>query len=325
MPKEQSSTKKLWKGTKTSASSSINWVNGQERGLAAKCKPITSPTSRTTRLVSTNTETKESEEAVFTLQGVLVDMDLPPLNALPRPNQLRHIRQSITISGLGESSFGDAVTSLYILHTELARQVRAGALEKWRPSDFKGFVSLDIHNRYYTLRKFADGAEKVPFDKLTDPRGFLEDNNGQDLIHTDDNQVDFYSSASSGAQTAAPSSFRVGDIVEVCLSVAMTPVSYEKYKMVLVLRSLAQIECTLTMDAETKRNVAQYSTIPQHESKLLKRRRAYSLDAESGSPRNGNEASSAGQGNNAAATEPQSQKRRGPAAMVIEDDHHNNG
>ncbi|KAH7903798.1 hypothetical protein BJ138DRAFT_1120041 [Hygrophoropsis aurantiaca] len=282
-----------------------------ERGLVSKCIPTTSPMSRTTRLVVTNSETKESEEAVFTLQGVLVDLDLPPLNALPR--------RSITISGLGEKSFGDAVTSLYIVHTELARHVSAGALEKWRPSDFKGFVSLDIHNQYYTLRKYADGAEKVPFDKLTDPRGLLEDNNGQELIHTDDNQVDFYSSASSGAQKAAPSSFRIGDIVEVCLSVVMTPTaSYEKYKMVLVLRSIAQIKCTLTMNAETKRNVAQYSTGIQSETKLLKRRRAYAPEAQSGSSRQHNEEDSAGEENAATGAEPQLQKRKGPAPMAVE-------
>ncbi|KAH7905613.1 hypothetical protein BJ138DRAFT_1105844, partial [Hygrophoropsis aurantiaca] len=79
-----------------------------EGGIASKSKTRTAPASRTTRLVMVIESTKEVEEAVLSLQGVLVDMDLPPLNSRPRPQQLRHIRQSISLSGLGQVSFGDA-------------------------------------------------------------------------------------------------------------------------------------------------------------------------------------------------------------------------
>ncbi|KAH7902896.1 hypothetical protein BJ138DRAFT_1120970 [Hygrophoropsis aurantiaca] len=252
-------------------------------GIASKCKPLTSPGSRTTRFVCVDAATKEVEEAVFTVQGVLVDTDLPPLAYRPKPQQLRHMRQSITITGLGHQSFDSAVSSLYALQPLLARNAGPGTFEKWQPGEYKNVVSLNIQNRYFTLRKFADGAEKIPFNKLADPDGYLEDSNGRDLIHTDDNAVDYYASASAGAQKISPATFRAGDIVEASLSVAMTPVSADKYKMLLILRSLAQINCTLTMNAETKRDVARFQSVSQSSSTTLKRRRAYSPVAEPGS------------------------------------------
>ncbi|KAH7907989.1 hypothetical protein BJ138DRAFT_1116223 [Hygrophoropsis aurantiaca] len=245
-------------------------------GIASQCKPITSPGSRTTRFACTDAATKETEEAVFTVRGVLVDTDLPPLAYRPRPQQLRHMRQSITITGLGQSSFDSAVSSLYALQPLLARTAPPGAMEKWQPGEYKNVVSLDIQNRYFTLRRYADGAEKINFDDSVDPDGFLEDNNSRDLIHTEDNKVEYYASATAGAVKVSPSTFRAGDIVEASLSVEMTPVSNEKYKMILILRSLALINSTMTTDAETKRDIARFQITSQMTSTSLKRRRAYS-------------------------------------------------
>ncbi|KAH7909685.1 hypothetical protein BJ138DRAFT_1180842, partial [Hygrophoropsis aurantiaca] len=218
-------------------------------GLASKCKTRTSMPSRTTRFVSVDAATKEIEEAVFTLQGVLVDTDLPPLASRPRQatNHIMRAARNPHLTCLGQSSFGDAVSNLYMLHTVLSRNAPPGAMEKWRPTEYKGLVSLDIQNRYFTLRKFTDGSDKINFDELCDPEGYLEDANGHDLVHTEDNRVEYYASASPGAQLVSPGTFRAGDIVEAGLSVAMTPVSHDKYKMLLILRSLALIQSTFTM------------------------------------------------------------------------------
>ncbi|KAH7905812.1 hypothetical protein BJ138DRAFT_1017203 [Hygrophoropsis aurantiaca] len=194
-----------------------------------------------------NKETSEPEEAVFALQGILTEVDLPPLKIRPRPAQVRHIRQHVTVTGLGQKAFDQAVSNLYGIHTMLARQVPPGALESWQPSEYRGYTALDIQNRYFTPRKFANGQAKIAFDKLCDDNHYLEDSSTPELYHTYDNHVDYYAAAEAGAQTIAPSSFRAGDIVEVCLSAVMAPVSADKYKMLIVMRSMAAVDTSHTM------------------------------------------------------------------------------
>ncbi|KAH7906038.1 hypothetical protein BJ138DRAFT_1117933 [Hygrophoropsis aurantiaca] len=257
-----------------------NW----DDAMVSKCKALTTASSRRTMCVVPNKETGEPEEAVFALQGFLTEVDLPPLKIRPRPGQLKHIRQHITLTGLGQKEFDEAVGNLYGIHTMLARQVPPGALESWHPSEYNGQSALDIQNRYFTPRKFANGQPKFPFDKLSDDNSYLEDSTTPELYHTYDNHVDYYGAAEAGAAAVAPSCFRPGDIVEVCLSAVMAPVSADKYKMLVVLRSLAAVNTSHTMSAETNRELASARSVPLSLNKVPKRRRAYSpTEKDSGS------------------------------------------
>ncbi|KAH7903865.1 hypothetical protein BJ138DRAFT_979955, partial [Hygrophoropsis aurantiaca] len=188
----------------------------------------------------------ETEEALFSVQGVIGDLDLPPLKSRPRGNQARHMRQSVVLTGLGLPAFDDAITTLYGLNTLLGRNVPPGALEKWQPSELQGTRAIEIQNRYFTVKRFGNGLPRVPFDPLCDPDRYLEDSSTPDLYHTEDNEVYYYSSADVGAESMSPSAFRVGDIVEAFLSVITSPVSADRYKMLIVLRTLALIDSTHT-------------------------------------------------------------------------------
>ncbi|KAH7906137.1 hypothetical protein BJ138DRAFT_1117847 [Hygrophoropsis aurantiaca] len=247
--------------------------------MAANCTTFKLPGDRRTMCTVPGKATDDKEEAVFTLQGVISDLDLPPLKNRPRAQHVRHIRQSITLTGLGNQDFEQAVTTLYGLDTLLERQAPPGSIEKWQPTDYAGYTAIDIQNRYFTPKKFANGLPSVPFDDAVDPNGYLKDSVGSELIHTDDNRVEYYSSAVAGAQTVSPSSFRVGDLVEVCLSAVMAPVNAEKHRMIVVLRSLALLESRHTMNGDTNREIAKgniaFRTVV---SKLPKRRRAYATD-----------------------------------------------
>ncbi|KAH7903324.1 hypothetical protein BJ138DRAFT_1020827, partial [Hygrophoropsis aurantiaca] len=199
-----------------------------------------------------NSDNNDSEEALFTVQGVIADLDLPPLKTRPRGNQARHMRQSVVLSGLGLPAFEDAITTLYGIHTLLGRNVPPGALEKWQPFDYIGTRAIEIQNRYFTVKRFGNGLPKLPFDLLCDSNGYLEDCSTPEMYHTEDNEVDYYSSADTGyrATKISPSAFRAGDLVEACLSVITSPISADKYKMLVVLRSLALIDSTHTMVSE---------------------------------------------------------------------------
>ncbi|KAH7905161.1 hypothetical protein BJ138DRAFT_1118724 [Hygrophoropsis aurantiaca] len=258
-----------------------NW----DDAMVSKCKALTTASTRRTICAIPNKGTGEPEEAVFALQGILTEVDLPPLKIRPR--------QHVTLTGLGQEAFDKAVGNLYGIHTMLARQVPPGALESWKPSEYQGYSALDIQNRYFTPRKFANGQPKFPFDKLSDDNHHLEDSTTPELYHTYDNHVDYYGAAEAGAPAIAPSSFRPGDIVEVCLSAVMAPVSADKYKMLVVLRSLAAVDTSHTMSADTNRELANARSIPLSANKVLKRRRAYSATGrDSGSSTVGTEAAS---------------------------------
>ncbi|KAH7906420.1 hypothetical protein BJ138DRAFT_1221961 [Hygrophoropsis aurantiaca] len=250
-----------------------------ENGIASKCRPLTTPDNRITKCVVTNPLTSEYEEAVLYMQGIIVDVDLPPVKFRPRPQQVRHIRQSVTLCGLGQKAFGEAMSNLYGLHTLLSRRVPPGSLERWQPAEHQGFLAAELQNRYFTLRKFSGGMAKYPFDSFSDPRGYLEDCTTHELYHTEENHVDYFTVAAAGSDAADPASFRVGDIVEASFSVIMAPIGPEKYKMLLVLRSVAHVDSSHTMNADTKRSHSEHSTIPRSGAGVIKRRRGYSPPA----------------------------------------------
>ncbi|KAH7905439.1 hypothetical protein BJ138DRAFT_1118469 [Hygrophoropsis aurantiaca] len=225
-----------------------------DNALAQDCKPHSAVGDRRTICAAANRTTHELEEALFYVQGIIANLDLPPLKFRPSPQQSKHLRASVTLTGL--------------------------ALEKWQPSDAMGYNAIDIQNRYFTPRKFANGLTKIGFERLCDLNGYLEDCSNAELFHTDDNHVDYYSSADAEAVIVSPSTFRVGDIVEACVSVVMTPISADRSRMLVVLRSLAHIESRHTMNSDTNREIAKGAIALRSAAKLPKRRRAYSPVAE---------------------------------------------
>lgn len=106
-------------------------------------------------------------------------------------NKRIHLKQSISISGLGTDTFNDAITSLYLLQTALTAHIPPQSLIPWAPSFFQDFPSIDISNRYFSKKKDALEAP-IPFGLDVDPHGLLAHLIQGDLAHTSDNEVLYY-------------------------------------------------------------------------------------------------------------------------------------
>jgi hypothetical protein len=96
------------------------------------------------------------------------------------------------MSGLGTSTFTDAVQSALDIYDLFQRHITGGKLEDWRPGRYRGHLALDMSNRYLTPKKDAPSMEHIQFDELVDPRGILEEMAQSGYTHGEDNIVGYY-------------------------------------------------------------------------------------------------------------------------------------
>jgi len=109
------------------------------------------------------------EEAVFTIQGVLS-------NKNSATSQIRYLRQSVTLTGLGTPTFEQAVDAAQEIYGLFDRSFEDGTLESWTTSTTQSRACM-IH---------------IPFSPAIDPRGFLEQMLKGNYVHGDDNTVEYY-------------------------------------------------------------------------------------------------------------------------------------
>ena len=72
------------------------------------------------------------------------------------------------------------------------RQGADGNMEVWVPSAFQGHPSIDVGNRYFTPRKHALQDRHISFSPAIDPDNILSEMMGQEFVHTEDNEVEYY-------------------------------------------------------------------------------------------------------------------------------------
>jgi hypothetical protein len=65
-------------------------------------------------------------------------------------------------------------------------------LEALNISQYNGSVSLDASNRYFTPKRDAKNMNHIPFDRLVDPQGILENMTNAGYIHGEENIVRYY-------------------------------------------------------------------------------------------------------------------------------------
>ena len=112
--------------------------------------------------------------------------------------------------------------------------------------------------------------EPVPIPPLIDPRGILEGLKKDEFLHGEENQVYYYRvhestlratkryemhipdnrsqmlTETKSVETVNPQIFRVGDIVEAQVSFIAVPLKDRKYKMIVVLRSIALLNANFS-------------------------------------------------------------------------------
>ncbi|KAK7033949.1 hypothetical protein VNI00_012576 [Paramarasmius palmivorus] len=198
------------------------------------------------RLVSS---INEPEEVVFKLQGIIIASELPPFVKAPGRRTITGVlRQGVTLTGFGIPEFDNAVSGIKIGDLLLKRNVPIQGLETLNCiGEFHGSQTLHISNRYFTPRRIAGGEAAVEISQEVDPHGILRRTPQQDFIHTRENVVEYERCRSEEKRNlhfepVSPAIFRVGDLVEVQLTLMMVNPGRSLYKTVPILRSVTLLD-----------------------------------------------------------------------------------
>ncbi|KAF9467725.1 hypothetical protein BDZ94DRAFT_1210078 [Collybia nuda] len=203
----------------------------------------------TWRIVKESDNPTAREECVLRLHGILSELDLPPVSrqSLQPKKQLPHLRQQVGITLLDSKLETSYMDKLLVVYHFLCRAHRNGFVAKWGPSEFRDYVQLNAHSRYFTSGNYAKFTESVPFRPMVDPDNALSNVSGTDLVHGTDNVVDYLRLVRETGQIyyeeTNPASFRVGDIVELEISpMALGVKGNSEAKFTLILRSIIMLD-----------------------------------------------------------------------------------
>jgi len=107
---------------------------------------------------------------------------------------VRHLRQSLTLTGFNTSTFQSVSENIAAVHELFGRFIGKNSLQPLScVSGFGEYVSIDMSNRYFTPRRDETlGATEIPFTPDVDPHGFLGKAAGSGLFHSDENVVHYY-------------------------------------------------------------------------------------------------------------------------------------
>lgn len=103
----------------------------------------------------------------------------------------RFLKQSITLVGLGASSFDQIVASMDDVGEFMGRQILNGELTTKLPLKVNGHQGIGITNRYFTWRHTNHTGEAVDFPRMVDPKKALTNMVDNNYVHTIDNEVDY--------------------------------------------------------------------------------------------------------------------------------------
>lgn len=103
----------------------------------------------------------------------------------------KFIRQAIRITGLNTPNFRKSVSKTADIQELMKNSIEPIVLAEWNPSTYEGEHALDMSARYFTPRKSAPHERGQAFGIGVDPNGILADVRGQELIHGNDNKVEY--------------------------------------------------------------------------------------------------------------------------------------
>ena len=176
------------------------------------------------------------------------------------------MRQAVMLTGLSSPMFDEAIASVGAIQDMFRRDAADGTMEEWTPSVFQEHISIDVGNRYYTPRQHALQDRQIAFSASIDPDNILSEAMGDQYIHVEENQVEYYEARKEGGGTkwaidsidispelqankfndrhydVAPNAFRVGDIVEAQISFEVIRLKGKRQKMIVILRALTLLD-----------------------------------------------------------------------------------
>ncbi|KAF8811605.1 hypothetical protein BYT27DRAFT_7089134 [Phlegmacium glaucopus] len=205
----------------------------------------------TYRLVKIGEGSSEFKEATFTVHGVILDKDLPPIwldtDEQSKNRYAKFIRQYVAVTGIGLEEFSKVLSGLARVHQYFEDLLPANKLERLEPFSINGNLALACHTRYFQSRRHCRSADPHPFGPGVDPNDDLKQIGGDLYIHTEDNVVQYLARKIETGQSLKytnihPIRFQRGDIVEVNISFFCVQTRFGKFKMMTALRTLTLLD-----------------------------------------------------------------------------------
>ncbi|KAK7017939.1 hypothetical protein VNI00_018500 [Paramarasmius palmivorus] len=235
------------------------------------------------------------EEVVFTVQGIIVQCELPPVTKqFGRYTTPRNLQQRVVIAGLGSPAFEEAAKGFARLNAFLRCHLR----EDEAPSlmgQYQNYNTIEVSNRYFTSARFANGEAHIPFTHDVDPRGILEEIKGDKMVHVTENVVEYYERIVRNDDdqrqefvNIPPSRITKGDIVEVQLTITLAEVQQQhkqrdnakgqtdEHRTCLVLRGIT------LLDGQFSEKSRMFTATAPAETKAPKRKIGYEAEATAG-------------------------------------------
>ncbi|KAF8575244.1 hypothetical protein K439DRAFT_1623733 [Ramaria rubella] len=108
-------------------------------------------------------------EVGFRLQGILVDMKLPPVHVLEK--NIEGMRQYVTITGLDHVVFNNSLKAIYALHDLYGKHLKEGVVDEWVASSYQNYPAASFSSRYLSPKSHGDA---VTISSLVDPLGLIQ-------------------------------------------------------------------------------------------------------------------------------------------------------
>ncbi|TFK73100.1 hypothetical protein BDN72DRAFT_762188, partial [Pluteus cervinus] len=202
------------------------------------------------RLISSDAS-GDTEEGVFSLQGAIVGLELPPI--LERPGvstkAIPFLRQQVTLSGLGLPQFEKALDLSGDAYNKFRRYFPEKQLLPWfcPPCASSSGRTISFSNRYFTRRNEAPTLKAIPFSIPVDPKRILTNLVNGTIFHAEDNEVNYYERYKEEDNSLKhvplfPQNFRIGDLVDVQFSFVAYSMRTEQYIMKPMLYSITLID-----------------------------------------------------------------------------------
>ncbi|KAF8574360.1 hypothetical protein K439DRAFT_1624374 [Ramaria rubella] len=156
-------------------------------------------------------------EVGFRLQGILVDMKLPPVHVLEK--NIRGMHQYVTITGLDQVVFNDSLKAIYALHDLYGKHLKEGVVDEWVASSYQNYPTASFSSRYLSPKSHGDA---VAISSLVDPLGLIQKCDDQ-FVYNKNNVVHYYCRSGPNTEMNAPvyayepvdpAIFRLAHIVE---------------------------------------------------------------------------------------------------------------
>ncbi|KAJ3917045.1 hypothetical protein F5877DRAFT_68563 [Lentinula edodes] len=135
-------------------------------------------------------EDDSREELILHTQGIITDMKLPPIRGAYTAKKAQHMRQTVTIGGLGCASFTCDIDALLEIYAVMARHFPG--MTGVSSSGSQDRPTIEAGNRLFIRKTDAQSIQEAEIDSQIDATGMMRDVvRGGIFIYSEDNVVHY--------------------------------------------------------------------------------------------------------------------------------------